>query len=180
MTVAITARGPKMLTDANRRLVFVPDLADYHAPTVTELTAEGVLDLSCLVTAADYSLGSTGDDAISDPAACATSNASVPGRTNYEASFNFFRWLNDEDDVAWDTFTNKGISGYLVLRIGQHAEGEKAHEIEFAADDKVQVYQVITGTPQILAPSDAGFEKFKEAFSVQDNVDERAVVAAAA
>jgi hypothetical protein len=173
----MVALGPKMLTDANRRLAWVPTIANYHAPTVAEITAGK--DISCLITAADFSLGSTGDDSISDPAYCASSNSSTPGRTNYEAAMNFFRFKNDVDDVAWTTFTAKGLHGYLVERIGQIAEGEKAHEVAWAAADEVRVFEVITGTPQVLAPSAAGYEKFREVFSVQDLVDERAVVAAA-
>jgi hypothetical protein len=171
--------GQKMLTDANRRLVFVPTLADYHSPKVAELTGVGVIELSCNVTAANYALGSTGDDAINDPAACASSNSTVPGRTNYEAAFDFFRWKDALDDKAWTTFTKKNIHGYLVERIGQIADDEKAHEVPFAADDEVRVFEILTGTPQVLSPSGAGFEKFKINFSVQDNVDERAVLTAA-
>ena len=166
----------KMLTDASRRLVFVPTLADYKNPTVDELNSG--LDISCLVTAANFTLGATGDDAVTDPGLCATSNASVPGRTNYEAAMDFFRWTTPEEDEAWDTFTHKGLPGYLVQRIGQIEPGEKAHEVAWAAGDEVQVYQALTNTPQILSPADAGFEKFRQVFSVQDLVDERAVVAA--
>lgn len=169
---------PKQLTDAARRLVFVTDLADYHAPTVAELTGVGVVELSCAVTAADFSLGSTGDDDISDPALCASSNSTVPGRSNYEAAMNFFRWTEDAEDIAWKTFTKKGLHGYIVQRIGQIEEGEKAHEVAFKAGDEVQVYEVISGTPQIMSPADAGFEKFRMVFSVQDKVDERAKVVA--
>lgn len=171
--------GQKMLTDANRRLVFVPELADYHAPTVTELTGVGVVELSCNITAADFTLGAGDDDDISDPALCASSNSTVPGRANYEANTNFFRWKETEDDTPWTTFTAKGLGGYLVQRIGQIADGEKAHEVDFKADDEVQVYQVISGTPKIMSPADAGYEKFGVKWSVQDQVDERAVVAAA-
>ena len=169
--------GPKLLTDASRNLVFVPTIANISAPTVAELTGSGALNISCLVTAANFTLGATGDDAISDPALCATSNASVPGRTNYEAAMDFFRWRESADDEAWDTFTGKGLHGYIVQRIGQIDEGEKAHEIPFAAGDEVQVYEVLTNTPQILSPADAGYEKFRQVFSVQEGVDERAVVA---
>ena len=172
--------GQKMLTDANRRLVFVPTLADYHAPKVSELTGVGVIELSCNITAANFALGATGDDAISDPALCASSNSTVPGRTNYEASVDAFRWKDKLDDKVWTTFTAKGLGGYLVQRIGQIEEGEKAHEVPFKASDEVQVYAVITGTPQILSPADAGYEKVKIPFSVQDKVDERAIVAAGA
>lgn len=170
--------GPKLLTDASRKLVFVPTIANISAPTAAELTGAGVLDVSCLVTAANFTLGATGDDAISDPALCATSNASVPGRTNYEAAMDFFRWRETADDTAWETFTAKGLHGYLVQRIGQVPEGTKAHTVPFAAADEVQVYEVLTNTPQILSPADAGYEKFRQAFSVQDNVNERAVVGA--
>lgn len=168
----------KMLTDANRKLVFVPTLADYHAPKVSELTGVGIVDLSCNITAADFVLGATGDDDISDPALCASSNSTVPGRTNYEAAMNFFRWKETVDDIPWTTFTAKGLSGYLVQRIGQIADGEKAHEVAFKAGDEVQVYEVISGTPQIMSPADAGYEKFKIQWSTQDRIDERAIVAA--
>lgn len=167
--------GPKMLTDNNLRLTWVPTIANYHAPKVAELTAG--IDLSCLITAANYSLGSTGDDAIADPAMCDDTNSSVPGRTTYEAAMDFFRFNDTVDDVAWTTFSGKGISGYLVERLG-HAVGTKAHETPYAAADEVSVYQVITNTPQKLSPSDVGYSKFRQVFSVQSNVDERAVVSA--
>lgn len=170
----------KMLTDANRHSVFVTDLADYHSPKVSELTGPGAVVLSCNVTAANYTLGATGDDAINDPPLCASSNSSVPGRTNYEAAHDFYRWKDAVDDIPWETFSDKGIHGYIVSRIGQQPEGVKAHEHPFTAGDEVQVYEVITGTPQILSPADAGYEKFRMVFSVQEKVDERAVVAAGA
>lgn len=170
--------GPKLLTDASRKLVFVPTIADVSAPTVTELTGAGVVELSCMVTAANFQLGATGDDPISDPALCATSNSSVPGRTNYEGAMDFYRWRETADDTPWTTFTAKGLHGYLVQRIGQVPEGTKAHTVEFAASDEVQVYEVLTNTPQIMSPADAGYEKFRQVFSIQDNVNERAVVAA--
>ena len=129
--------GQKMLTDANRRLVFVPTLADYHAPKVSELTGVGVVELSCNITAANFTLGSTGDDAISDPALCTSSNSSVPGRTNYEGNTDAFRWRDTADDIIWTTITAKGVHGYLVQRIGQIEEGEKAHEVPFKAGDEV-------------------------------------------
>lgn len=168
-------RGPKQLTDDNTRLAWVTSLANYHAPTVTELT--GSIDLSCLITAADYALGATGDDSISDPALCDSSNSSVPGRTTYEAAMNFFRFQDSLDDVAWTTFNGKGIHGYLVERLG-HEIGSKAHETAWAAGDEVSVYEVITNTQQKLSPATAGYVKFRQVFSPQPNIDERAVVAA--
>lgn len=166
---------PKMLTDASRKLVWVPTLEDYTSPTAVELN--GGLDISCLVTAANFTLGSTGDDAIADPALCATSNASTPGRTNFEGAMDFFRWTETEEDTAWTTFNAKGLHGYLVQRIGQVDPGVKAHTVDFTEGDEVQVYEALTNTPQIMTPADAGYEKFRQVFSIQENVDERAVVA---
>lgn len=165
---------PKMLTDASRKLVWVPTLEDYSAPSAAILNAG--LDLSCLVTAANFVLGSTGDDSIVDPALCATSNASTPGRTNYEGAMDFFRWTETAEDEAWTTFNAKGLHGYLVQRIGQVDPGVKAHTVDFTGDDEVQVYEALTNTPQIMTPADAGYEKFRQIFSIQENVNERAVV----
>lgn len=166
--------GQKMLTDANRKLVFVPSLVNFRKPTATELN--GGMELSCMVTAANYNLGATGDDSITDPALCSSSNSSTPGRTNYEAGMDMFRWKDKADDLPWDTFRAKGLHGYLVQRIGQLDDGERAQDVDFRDTDEVQVYEVLTNTPKILSPSGAGYEKFRQDFSVQDNVDERAVV----
>ena len=165
---------PKMLADGNRKLVWAPTIANPSAPSIaTELAGASVLDISCLVTLANFALGATGEDAISDPALCATGNDSAPGRVNYQAAMDFFRWTTEIEDKAWTTFTDKGIGGFLVMRIGQ------PYDEPFAADDELQVYQVITGTPMILTPEGGGFEKFRQNFYVQSaGVDERAVAVA--
>lgn len=168
--------GPKMLAGDNRKLVWVPDggIADPSSPTAAELNDAGVLDISCLITKANFALGASGDESINDPAYCAEGNSSVPGNTNYEASMDFFRFVNTGDDDAWNTFTHKGISGSLVERIG------KPHTDAFVATDKVKVVGAITGTPRDL-PRDAsgGFEKFHQDFFTQSELtDLRAVVAA--
>lgn len=162
-----------MLSDGLRKLVYVPTLADKSAPSLVALSATGVLDISCLVTAADFTLGASGEDAVNDPALCAIGNDSSPGRVTYEGGMNFFRWTTPDEDKAWTTFTNKGMGGYLVQRIGQDFADP------FAVGDEVQVYQIITGTPMILAPAGGGFEKFRQMFYIQSaGTDERAVVAA--
>jgi hypothetical protein len=164
-----------MLSDAKRKLVWVPDggLANPSAPTVAELGAGGVLDISCLVTAANFALGATGEDAVTDPALCAEGNDSSPGRVNYQGAMDFFRWTTTAEDKAWNTFTDKGIAGHLVQRIG------KRFDDPFVAGDEVQVYQSITGTPMILAPEGGGYEKFRQNYYIQSaGTDERATVVA--
>lgn len=167
---------PKMLAQANRKLLWVPanGILNPSAPTVAELTAPGVLDISCLVTRADYNLGATGDEEVTDPALCASGNDSAPGYTNFEAGMNFFRWDTDPEDEAWNTFTGKGIEGSLVERKGTI----KSYSDPIAAGDAVRVFGSITGTPQDQSPPDnGGYEKFRQPFMVQSELtDERAVV----
>ncbi|MFF5791133.1 hypothetical protein ACFY5D_03700 [Paeniglutamicibacter sp. NPDC012692] len=170
----------KMLTDGNRNLAFVPTLANYHAPKLSELTGAGVLNLSCLITLADFQLGATGNAEINDPGYCATLEVKAPGLPTYEGASTFFRWKDTVDDKGWTTFTHAGIAGYLVERIGQIAEGEKAHEVPFKVGDEVRVFQVLTGTPRVLSPQTASYEKFGMTWYIQEETDERAVVAAGA
>lgn len=167
--------GPKMLNTANRALWWVPTIANIHAPTVTEITAG--LNITCLVTAADFSLGITGNEEIKDAAFCDKLDTGIPGRATIEAAMNFFRFKNALDDTAWTTFTGAGLHGYIVQRIGQIEDGEAQEDVPVKAADEVQVYEAITWDPQILSPAGAGYEKTRQVFSVQ-KADERAIVAA--
>lgn len=157
----------KMLAGANRKLLWIPDggLVDYANPKVAELTAASVLDLSCLVTKANFNFGPTGDNAISDPALCAEGDSQVPGNTTYEAGMDFFRWTTTAEDKAWTTFTGKGIAGFLALRIG------KDYKLPPAATDVFRIMGAITGTPRDLVPdAQGGFEKFRQEFFVQSEL----------
>lgn len=167
--------GPKMLNTANRKLAWVPTLADPGNPTVTEANAG--IELSCLVTAANYAFGITGNEKITDPSACDDIEASVPGRATVEAGMDFFRFKEKADDIGWSTFTGKGIPGYLLERIGQIDEGERQEEVPFAATDEVQVLSALTTDPKNQSPSTAGYEKFRMDFEPQRHWP-RAVVAA--
>lgn len=160
---------PKMLADQNRKLTWVTAIADITAPTVSELTAGK--DLQCLVTAADFQFGATGEDTTTDPALCSDTNSSLPARRTYEIGMNFFRYDASDEDVPWTTFTEAGIHGYLVLRLGT------AHATAYAAADDVIVAEVVTGNPLLQNPDGGtGYEKFRVNFYPQD-VDERAAVA---
>lgn len=158
-------RGPKMLNTANRSLWWVPELADPKNPKASEI--EAGQNITCLVTAADYAFGITGNEQIVDPSVCDDIEAGVPGRATVEAAMNFFRFKNTVDDVAWTTFTGKGLQGYLVERIGQVEDGERPEEVPATVGDEVQVLKALTNDPQNLSPSTAGYEKFRMVFSPQ-------------
>lgn len=166
----------KMLANGDDKLLWVPDggIDNVASPTVAELTAVGVVDISCLVTKANFSLGATGDAAFSDPALCSANDSTVPGQTSYEAAMDFFRWTVTLEDVAWTTFTGKGIAGFLAHRVGL------PYTTAPAATQKFRIFGAITNTPVPLNPDAAGgFRKFRQAFSIQgEQVNERAVVAA--
>lgn len=162
---------PKMLADQNRKLTYVPSVVAYKAPTVTELNAG--IDLQCLVTAADFQFGTTGEETKNEPALCSITNSALPGRITREIAMNFFRWDGALEDVPWDTFTDAGINGFLYLRIG------KDHSTVWAAADKAQGGEVVSGSPMTQNPDGGtGFEKFRLNFYPQDNFTDRAVVAA--
>lgn len=166
--------GPKMLNTANRRLDWVPTIADYKNPTAAELNA-GV-QLTCHVTTANYSFGVTGTNIVVDQSLCDDIEAGAPGIDTVEAAFDMFRYKGTADDVAWTTFTDKGLPGFLVERIGQIEDGEDPSDVPYAAADEVSVMQVLTLTPRPLSPSTVGYEKFGMSFAPQA-FKARAVVA---
>lgn len=171
--------GPKMIADSNRSLFWVPTIANYHSPSLaTDLAAASIKNISGLITIADFALGATGNAEIADPPYNASNDVKAPGMPTYDAAMNFYRWKNALEDVAWGIFTDKDIAGYLVERIGQVDDGLKNSEVPLQVGDEVRVFQVLTGTPQIQAPAQASYEKFRMQFFVQDEVDERAVIKA--
>ncbi|GAA1046050.1 hypothetical protein [Rothia amarae] len=151
-----TALAPKTLADGRIRLAFLPTLKDPSKPTVTELTAG--IDLSCRVLKSDFRASPVGSETVDEMAAlCETANASTPGQSNYEASMSVFRWFDatkpgQKDalgDVAYQAVKLKGTHGYLVKR-----ETGKAYDAAWEAGDEIEVFEVVTDTPQ--SPSDAG------------------------
>lgn len=170
--MAIT--GPKMLNTANRRLDWVPTIADINSPTAAELNA-GV-NLTCRVTVANYQFGITGTNIITDPTPCDTIEAGAPGMDTFEAGFDMFRFKDTADDLAWTTFTGKDLPGFLVERIAQAPEGVNPEDAPYKAADEVSVMQGLTLSPVPQSPSTAGYEKFRQGFAPQA-FNARAVVA---
>lgn len=166
---------PRMLVDGDDKLLWVPDggITTVSSTTVAQLTAVGVLDISCLVTKTNFALGATGDAVLSDPALCAAGDSGVPGLTSYEAGMDFYRWTTVGEDDAWTTFTGKGIGGFLAHRIGLPSATAPLAGQEWA------IYGVLTGSPRKIVPdAQGGYRKFRQEFLVQgDLVDERVTIA---
>lgn len=152
----MVALAPKTLADGRIRLAFVPALVDMKKPTVAEL--EAAIDLSCRVLKSDFRASPAASETIEGMAAlCETANAAAPGQSNFEATMTIFRWydaanLGKHDkvgDAAYQALKTKGTHGYLIKR-----ETGKAYDEEWAEGDEVEVFEIVTDSPQ--SPSDPG------------------------
>lgn len=157
---------PKTLADGRIKLVALTEApANLLAPTATELAA-GV-DVSCRILKSDFRLSPTASDTVPDQELCQEGNAVTYGASNYEGSVTPFRYLDEAgkadatNDIAWDTFKEKGTELWLYKRVGPK------YDVAFATGDEVDGYHVITDNPQ--DPSDlTGYIKKVVPLGVQD------------
>jgi hypothetical protein len=168
---------PKTLADGRIKLtILTEEPANLAAITVAELTA-GV-DVSCRVLKSDFRLSPTASDTVGDQELCQEGNATTYGASNYEGSVTPFRYLDDagkadtENDIAWDTFKEKGTEGWAVKRVGPKQSQA------WASADAYEVYHFITDNPQ--DPTDlTGYIKKVVPLGIQD-AELNGVVAAGA
>jgi len=128
---------PSVPVDGNVSTIWVPVIADPAAPKVSELTASGVVDLSCyLVT--NPTVG--GDQAtIADPRACSLQDLEQPGKVTYSMSLNYIRNpLVPAKNKAYTTLAPM-TGGFVVQRFGM------LFSIAYAAAQIVDVWSVTCG-----------------------------------
>lgn len=160
----MAAPGPKMLNTANRALWAVPVIADIKNPTAAEINAGK--NITCLITAANYQFGITGNSRIADAAACDKIETDVPGRATAEVTFDAFRFKNLIDDVLWGMLPEAGIAMNFVERVGQILDTEDQETAPAKATDVVSVASVITHDPIPQSPATEGYEKVKHNTSI--------------
>lgn len=139
---------PKALADGRTKLTALTTRpADMRSIQLSELT-DGT-DIECRIMHSDFRLSPTASDTITDEKElCAVGNPTVFGASNYEGSVTPFRYLDsdghpdDDEDVAWPLLREKGTSLWLVKRTGP------MHDEPWAAGDEIEVFEVITDTPQ--------------------------------
>ncbi|MCP3426028.1 hypothetical protein NBM05_08435 [Rothia sp. AR01] len=155
-TAAPQILPPKTLADAKIRLTYCTYLSDPENPTIAELNAG--IDLSQRVLKADYRLSATASETVDDQAALSDeSNPVVLGPSNYEGLISIFRWFDPTHlgrhdtlgDIAFQALKDKGTGGYMVAR-----ETGKRFDAAWEATDEVDVYEILTDTPQ--KPTDNG------------------------
>lgn len=126
-----------MRADGQVKVVFVPSIADVTAPTVTELTAAGVVDLSCFIKSDGRS--HTIDEAtIDNGKLCDTTDPQMPGRVTHNWAVTYARKQATADDTAYATLKHL-TNGFLVERFG------KPYSTAFAAADVVNIYEIACG-----------------------------------
>lgn len=167
---------PRALAEGRTRLDFLAALpADPESVTLTELAA--AVALSPAVLASDYNLTPTDSDTVNEKSLVDEGNTVTFAASNYQAAMTFFRYLTTAgasdpgQDVAWETFTGKGVAGYMIERVGPKAT------TAWAAGNVYNLYEVISDNPQ--QPQErTGYIKFRQPFGVQGLVVLRGVVVA--
>ena len=135
----------------NESVVFVPAIADLEAPTIAELTATGIANISCYL--AGFSPNGT-QESQEDRRLCSEQIFEDPGDVAISID-NLVYVYEPQADVP--SATNKAyevlkrdVTGYLVDR-----RGLNARTVAFAADQLVDIYPVRMGE-QFRVPLDPG------------------------
>lgn len=165
------AEIPSTPADGNVKVVWVPTLADPTAPTVAELTAAGVVDVSCYLTADGWSPGMD-EQVISDDRLCSVQTFEQPGRSSRTLSVKYIENPGSAtDNKAYTTFT-PGTSGFLVQRRG------KPFDTAFAAADVVDVWPATTGKYDPQPPEANSVLKVAQKMFITGTVEQNVAVTA--
>lgn len=142
-----------MRSDGKIKVVYVAALADPANPTVTELTAAGVVDLSCFIKS-DGRDHTVDEDTVDNSKLCTTDNTETPGRIKHTWNVTYSRDDVEADDKAYTTM-KQNTTGFLVQRIGT------AYATAFAAADEVDVFPITCGY-QLEQPDVGGLVWYKQ------------------
>ncbi|AYR00895.1 major tail protein [Arthrobacter phage Hestia] len=135
------AEIPSTPADGNEKVLLVPAIANTAAPTVAELTAPGVVDISCYLTGDGWS-PSLSEQVITDERKCSKQTFEQPGRSQRGLDVTYI----DNTNAPNEATDNKakatlvpGVAQYVVVRRGQDFEDA------IAAGDKVTVSPIKAG-----------------------------------
>lgn len=135
----------KITSNEYVKVLWVPDAyltnAQAAHPTVAQLTAPQVVDLSPAIAWSDFELGASDSEDIEDRGITDSGNAVSRGFSNFTGTLSFFRDANPDDttsdyNIAWDTFKIPRTYGYLVIRVA-----EKRWDAPIAAGDRVSLFR---------------------------------------
>ncbi len=137
----------RIISNGNVTVWVVPaaGIADYEAPTATEINA-GLDVTDALAWDASTFPAATASDDQDDRSMRDAGNATTRGVAQFEASLNFFRPKTKGDTAsdygkAYEFFRIPGVDVYLITRILQGPEGR--HK-DAAAGEWISVYKFVT------------------------------------
>lgn len=164
---------PSTPADGNLNVSWVPAIANPDAPTATELSGAGVVDLSCYLTGDGFASG-TDEAVISDDRLCDTETFEQPGRSSNTLELTYIDNTNTEDpNDAVETLV-PGTSGFIVTRSGL------AYDDAYAADQLVDVWPVKCGKYRKVAPeANSVFRRTQKMFVTSKYRQDVTVVAGA-
>lgn len=132
--------------DGNVKVAYVPTIGNAAAPTVAELTAGSVKDLSCYLTAEGLTPG-TDEQTTADDRLCNRQTFEQRGRFTETMEIGYVHNpASAPNNVAYTTL-DPGVAGYLVVRWGA------AYETAFQAGDIVDVYPFTAGVQRKQPPT---------------------------
>lgn len=155
--------------DGALKVAYVPTIADTENPTVAELTAGGVVELSCYLTAGGYT-PNTDEQVIADDRLCSRQTFERPGR--YTDTLEIMYVHNPDspgNNVAYTTLAYL-TTGYLVARWGVD------YEAAFATGDIVDVIPIQAGIQRKAPPEANSVLKASQKMFVTGKVQRDVVV----
>jgi hypothetical protein len=159
--------------DGNIKAAWVPSLADPEHPTVAELTAPSVVDLSCYLTGDGFT-PSADEQTITDDRLCSRQTYEQPGRFTDKLDIKYVyqgQEMTAADNKAFTTLRHL-TAGYLVSRWGTD------YEAAFAAGDIVDVYPAACGKQMKAPKEDNAMLKIAQKIFITGPVQEDVAVVA--
>lgn len=138
---------PSTPADGNIKTLLVPAIANPDAPTVAELAAGTVVDISCYLTSGGFAM-STEQATITDERECSTEVYGQPGRKTYTLSLTGIDNTNSPNSADSNEMVDALTEGedlFVVRRRG------KAFDSAIAAADKVTVIPFKAGVKTEVA-----------------------------
>jgi hypothetical protein len=134
-----------VIADGNVKLLWVPAIANPAAPTVAELTATSVVDITCYLTTMTIT---TDEQTVTDDRLCSRQTFSRAGSAQDTLEFTYVYQGQEPtatDNKAQSTLL-QGAVGYVAMRWGT------AYEPAVAAGDIVDVYRLEAGVQRKQTP----------------------------
>lgn len=170
------AEIPSTPSDGNVLVLLVPAIANTAAPTVTELTGAGVIDISCYLTGDGLNLTSE-QASIADERLCSTQTFEQPGRKTNTAEVTYI----DNTNSSLETDSNKAAET-LAENSKHHVVTRRgvAYTADIAADQKVSVWPVTAGMQRDVPAEANSVTRTIQKLFVTGDVQQKVAVAAAA